>query len=61
MCCSNIAPIHLSLEEVSVHAGCNVLMEVDGNTLLIVGDLQDILDQQVRLHLIQILDFIFII
>jgi hypothetical protein len=33
------ALIYLLLEEVSVHAGYEVLMEVDDNKALIVGDL----------------------
>jgi len=36
--------ICLSLEEVAVHTAHEVLMEVDNNILLIVGDLQRILD-----------------
>jgi hypothetical protein len=32
------------LAEVAVHAGCEVLMEVDDNILLIVADPQGILD-----------------
>jgi hypothetical protein len=28
----------MSLEEVAVHAGCKVLIEVDDNILLIVGN-----------------------
>ncbi len=42
------APIGLSIEEVTVHAGQEVLMEVDDNSLLIVGNLQVILGQQLR-------------
>ncbi len=33
------------LEEVTMLAGHKVLMEIDNNSLLIVGDLQGILDQ----------------
>jgi hypothetical protein len=39
----NWALIRLSLEEVSVHAGHESLMEVDDNRALIVGDPQGIL------------------
>jgi hypothetical protein len=37
---------HLSLEEFSVRAGHEVLIEVDDNPSLIVGDPQAILDLQ---------------
>ncbi len=46
------------LEEVAVHAGCKVLLEVDESILLIVGDPQQILDQQLRSHPISLLDVI---
>ncbi len=39
------APISLPLEEFSVHAGPKVLMEVDDNISLLVGNLQGILDE----------------
>jgi hypothetical protein len=42
------APICLSLEEVTVRAGHKVLMEVDDNISLIVGNPQGISDQQLR-------------
>jgi hypothetical protein len=38
--------MHLSLEEVSVHAGYEVLMEVYSNSSLIVIDPQGIFSQQ---------------
>jgi hypothetical protein len=38
------------LEEVAVRAGHKVLMEVELNILLIAGDSQGILDQQLRPH-----------
>jgi hypothetical protein len=44
------APICLSLEEVTVRASHEVMMEVDDNILLIVGDPHGILDQHIRLH-----------
>ena len=40
--------ICLSLKEVAVHEGHKVLMEVDDNISLIVGNLQGILDQQLK-------------
>jgi hypothetical protein len=36
------------LKEVAVHEGHKVLMEVDDNISLIVGNLQGILDQQLK-------------
>jgi hypothetical protein len=39
-------PICLPFQEVSVHADHAVLMEVDNNILSIVGEPQEILDQQ---------------
>jgi hypothetical protein len=39
------APISLSLEEVVMHCGHNVLVESDNKSALIVGDPQRILDQ----------------
>jgi hypothetical protein len=41
-----------------VHAGHNVLIEVNNNILLIVGDLQGILEQQLRPRPIHILNII---
>jgi hypothetical protein len=52
------SPIHLSLEEVTVHAGHNVLMEVDNKISLIIGDPRGIIDQQVRPHAIHLLNII---
>jgi hypothetical protein len=49
------APICLSLEEVIVHAGHEVLMKVDDHSVLIVGDPQVILGQQLRPHSIHLL------
>jgi hypothetical protein len=40
----------MSLEKVTVCAGHEVLMEVHDNFLLIVGDPQGILDEQLRTH-----------
>jgi hypothetical protein len=40
------APIHLTLEEVAVHDGHKVLLEVGDNISFIVKDPQMILDQQ---------------
>jgi hypothetical protein len=40
------APICLYLEKVAVHTGYEALVEVDDCGVLIVGDLQEILDQQ---------------
>ncbi len=44
------ASVHLPMEEVAVHAGREVLMEVDDNILLIVGDPQGISVEQLRPH-----------
>jgi hypothetical protein len=44
-----------------VHTGYKVMLEVDGNILLIVGDPQGILDQQLgprAIHLLNIIIFI---
>ncbi len=49
----------MSLEEVSVHAGSKVLMEVNDNSALIVDDPQRILDQQLRPHQIHFIGSIF--
>ncbi len=38
----DFASIHLYLEEVAVRPGCEVLMEVDDNSALIVGDTRGI-------------------
>jgi hypothetical protein len=42
------APILLSSEDVTVCAGREVLMEVDNNSALIVGNPKGILGQQLR-------------
>jgi hypothetical protein len=44
-----LAPICLCLKEITVGAGHKVLVEVDDNSVLIVGDLQGILGQQLSL------------
>jgi hypothetical protein len=56
-----IAPIPLSLEEVTVYAGHEVLMEVDDNISLSVVNPKGILDQQLRPHSIHSLNSIGII
>ncbi len=43
---------HLSLEEDALRADCEVLMEVDDNSELIVGSPEGILGQQLMPHLI---------
>jgi hypothetical protein len=48
------APIRPSLEEVAVHAGHEVLMEVNDNISLITGDPQGILDQHLWPNLINL-------
>ncbi len=51
------AHIHMSLEQVTMRAGRKVLMYVDNNILLIVGDPQGILNQKLRprpIHLLNI-------
>jgi hypothetical protein len=49
------------LEEVAVLAACEVLMEVDDNGRLIVGNLQGTLGQQLRPYPIHLLKIIIII
>jgi hypothetical protein len=49
------------LKEVTVNASHEVLMEVDDNTSLIVGDPQGILDQHLSPHLILLLNNIIIL
>jgi hypothetical protein len=44
----NKATIHLSREEVGVYADHEVIVEVDDNIVLIVGNPQGILGQQLR-------------
>jgi len=44
------------MEEVAVHGGRKVLMEVDDNILMIVGDPRGILDEQLRPRLIHLLN-----
>jgi hypothetical protein len=56
-----LVPISLSKKEVTVHSGYMVLMEVDNNSLLIVGDPCRILDQQLVSHPINLLNIIFIL
>jgi hypothetical protein len=48
------------MKEIAVHAGYEVLMEVDENILLIVGDPQGISDRQLRPYPIQLLKIIII-
>ncbi len=56
------APFHLSSEEVTVHSGCEVLMEADDNSALIVGDdPQGIFCQEFMPRPIELLTIIFII
>ncbi len=43
-------PIRLSLEEVTMRASHKVLVEVDDNQQLIIGDQQGILVQQLKTH-----------
>ncbi len=42
------APVHLSLEDIAMCAGHEVLIEVNYSFALIVGKLQGILDKQLR-------------
>ncbi len=51
----------MSSEEVAVCAGRKVLMDVEDNTLLIVGDPQGILDQLLWSHPMRLLNIIIII
>ncbi len=44
------APICLYLEEVTVSAGHNIMIDVDANISLIIGNPHMILDQQLRPH-----------
>ncbi len=47
------------MEVVPVRAGHEVLMEVDNNMLLIVGNLQGILEKHLRPHPISLLNIIY--
>jgi hypothetical protein len=51
----------MSLREVAPCTGHKVLMEVDNNILLIVGDQSGILDNLLGLHPIYLLNIIFIL
>jgi hypothetical protein len=44
------------LEEVTLWDGLKVLVDADNNWALIIGDLQRILGEQLRLHPIHLLD-----
>ncbi len=50
----------MSFEEVAVHVGHKVLMEVDDTFVLIVGDQQGILGQHLTNNTILLLDIIII-
>ncbi len=56
-----LAPINLPLEDVAVHAGRKVLMEVDKNSVRIVGNPQGILGQQLRPHPVHLLNIIAVL
>jgi hypothetical protein len=47
-----MVPTHLSLLEVAVRTGLKVLMKVDSNSAMIVGNAQGILGQQLRTNLL---------
>ncbi len=53
--------VHLSLEEVTEHAGHKVLMEVDFNGVPHAGDPQGILCQKLRPHTLRLFNSIIII
>jgi hypothetical protein len=48
------------MEEVAVHSGHEVLMEIERNILLTADDPQGILDQQLRPHPIPLLNIVII-
>jgi hypothetical protein len=52
------APFHLSLEEVTEHAGREVLGELDNTSALIVGNPCGILGQQLKTRAIYLLNII---
>ncbi len=54
-------PIHLSLDEVGVSVGHEVLMEADGNCTLVIGNAQRISGCQLRLRPMQIFNIAIII
>ena len=54
-------PINLSLEEITVHGGHYVLMDVDNHRKPTVGDLHGILGQQLRPRPIHLLNTIIIL
>jgi hypothetical protein len=51
-----MAPICLSLEDVTLRASNEVLMDIGNNILLIVGDPTMFLYQQLRPHTVQLLN-----
>jgi hypothetical protein len=53
--------VHLMLAEVDLLAGHEVLMQVDGNSALIVGDPPVILGPQLNHHPIHLLNIIIIL
>jgi hypothetical protein len=55
---NRLGQICLSLDEIIVLAGHEVLMKFDENGPLIIGDPQGILGQQLRLHTIHLLNII---
>ncbi len=55
------APIHMYFEWDAVHAGHKVLMEVDDNSALIVGEPQGILGQHLKPHPIQLWSTLFVV
>jgi hypothetical protein len=58
---NRIVPVCLSLEEVGLRVCHKVLVEVNGNILMIVSDPQGIFDQQLRPRPIYLLNVIIII
>ncbi len=55
------APVYLPLEEVAVCVGRNILVEVVGKSVLIVGNPQRILDWQVRPYPICLLNIMIML
>jgi len=57
----DLTPISLPLEQVALHAGHKVFVGVETNIALIVGNPQRILGQQLRPHLVPLLNIIIIL
>ncbi len=57
----NTVPICIKLEEIAMHAGHKVLLNVDSKSALILDDPHEILGQQLRPHSIHSLNITVLI